>query len=170
MNNIYIRNSVRFVLLVLLQVFVFNKIYLGGYLNPYVFLMFIVLLPFETPWWLLLLSSFGIGLTIDIFTGSLGMHAAAATLLAFARPTLINILLPKRDRNITVFPGIGFMGLPTFTLYTFILILIHHFLFFSMEAMSWFESGTVIIRVLLSALLSTFMIVLLELIFRRKNG
>lgn len=168
MNNIVLKNILRFIAVLLLQVFVFNKIYLSGYINPYVFLMFVILLPFETPWWLLLLSSFTIGFCVDIFTGSIGVHSAATTAVAFARPALLKIILPKLDRTITVYPGVGYMGIPTFTLYTALVVFIHHFIFFSLEVISFSELGIVFIRTLVSTLISTLVIVLLELIFRKK--
>jgi rod shape-determining protein MreD len=168
MNNIIVKNIIRFILLVLLQVFIFNKIYLGGFINPYIYLLFIILLPFETPWWLLLLSSFGIGLSVDIFTGSMGMHAATATLIAYLRPSIIRIILPKLDSTLTVYPGIGFMGFPTFTLYTFILVFIHHFAFFVLEALSFSDFPYTLLRITLSTLVSAITIIILELIFRKK--
>ena len=105
MNNLIFKNIIRFIALVVIQIFIFNKIYLSGYINPYVFLMFVILLPFETPWWFLLISSFGIGLSVDLFTGSMGVHAAATTFMAFSRPFIVKTLLPKIDKSITVYPG-----------------------------------------------------------------
>lgn len=168
MNSIILKNIVRFLALVFLQVFIFNKIYLSGYINPYVFIMFVIMLPFDTPWWILLLSSFGIGLSIDVFTGSLGVHAAATTLVAFSRPAIIKSLLPKIDKGITVFPGISFMGVPTFALFSFILVFIHNLFFFTVEVMSFYEFWHILLRVILSSIITTLLIVILEMIFRKK--
>ena len=165
MNNEIIKNIVRFILLLIAQIFVFNKINLGGYFNPYVYLMFIVLLPFETPRWLLLLSSFSLGFLVDIFTGSLGMNAATATFVAFLRPSISSLLLPKRDKDSVILPGINFMGLPTFTLYTALIVFIHHFLLFFLESFRLSELGNIIFRVILSSFLTTLLIVILEMIF-----
>lgn len=170
MNNPILRNSVRFILLVFLQIFVFNKIYLGGYFNPYVYLMFVVLLPLETPWWLLLLSSFSIGLTIDIFSGSLGMHTAATTFAAFVRPTIIRLIMPKLDKGSNQSPTINFMGIPVFSVYVFIMVFLHSFILFYLEVFRLDELGTVFIRVLLSTILSSIIIILLEMIFKLKKN
>lgn len=170
MNNLVFLNIFRFVALFLLQIFVFNNINYVGYINPYVFLMFVLLLPFETPWWMLLISSFALGLSIDIFTGSLGIHAAATTAAAFSRPTLIRFLLPKLDKNSAVTPGIGFMGIPTFSLYTFLFVFIHHFLFFFIETLRFSEFGHVLLRTIISSIFSTLFIVLFEFIFRKKRS
>ena len=171
MNNPILRNSFRFVLLVLLQTFVFNKIYLGGYLNPYVYIMFVALLPFETPGWLLLLSSFSIGLSIDVFSGSPGMHAAAATFAAYTRPFIIRLMLPKLDKGNNALPGINFMGIPAFSVYILVLVFAHHFLLFFLEVFRFEEIGNVLLRILISTLLSSSLIILLEMIFKpQKKG
>ncbi|RLD36161.1 MAG: rod shape-determining protein MreD [Bacteroidetes bacterium] len=166
MSNPILRNSFRFLVLVLLQIFVFNRIYLGGYLNPYVYLMFILLLPFETPWWLLLISSFSIGLSVDTLSGSLGIHAAAATLAAFVRPLVIKLMFPKLDRTSHVVPGINFMGIPAFAVYVFIVVFIHHFFLFFLEVFRFSEIVPVLFRIGLSSLLSSALIILLEIIFK----
>ncbi|MFZ4059415.1 MAG: rod shape-determining protein MreD, partial [Ferruginibacter sp.] len=77
MNNVYFRNISRFFLLILLQVLVFNNMHLNGYINPYVYVLFILLLPFETPQWLLLISAFLLGFGVDLFSDTMGMHTAA---------------------------------------------------------------------------------------------
>jgi rod shape-determining protein MreD len=157
------------VLLILVQVFVFNKINLGGYLNPYVYLMFVLLLPFETPGWLLLLSSFAAGLSIDIFSGSLGMHAAATTFVAFTRPFLVRALLPKLDKGSGYLPGINSMGLATFSLYTLIFVFIHHFLLFFLEVFRFSETGSILLRVVLSTVLTSVLIIIFELLFKKND-
>ena len=92
MNSILFKNILRFVLLVLIQVFVLNNIRINGYINPHLYVLFILLLPFETPGWLLLVSSFSIGLSIDLFAHTPGLNAAASTFIAFIRPGFIRIL------------------------------------------------------------------------------
>ena len=93
MNKV-LMNTIRFVLLVIAQVLVINHIRLGGYVHPYIYLIFVMLLPINMSGWQLLLSGFGIGLTIDLFMGTLGMHAGATTLMAFCRPTIIRLVNP----------------------------------------------------------------------------
>jgi rod shape-determining protein MreD len=169
MNNQIVKNIVRFVLLIVIQVFIFNKINLGGYLNPYVYLMFVILLPFETPGWLLLTSSFAAGLSVDIFTGSLGIHAAATTFVAFTRPFMVRALLPKLDKGSGYLPGINSMGLATFSVYTLIFVFIHHFILFFIEVFRFSETGSILLRVLFSTLLSSAMIIILEILFKRND-
>ncbi len=91
MNNTA-KNIIRFVVLVLLQVAVFNNIQLSGFLNPYVYILFILLLPFETPSWLLLILSFLIGFCIDIFSNTIGLHASACVFMGYMRPFVLNLI------------------------------------------------------------------------------
>ena len=83
---------IRFVVLVLFQVLVVNHIRLGGYVHPYIYMIFILLLPINIQNWQLLLLGFGLGLAVDLFTGTPGLHAGATTLMAFCRPRIIKLI------------------------------------------------------------------------------
>jgi len=83
MINPVTRNILRMFILILFQVFVLNNIQVSGYINPYMYVLFILLLPFETPRWLLLISGFAIGISIDLFANTPGMHASATVFMAF---------------------------------------------------------------------------------------
>jgi rod shape-determining protein MreD len=95
MINTIIRFGLIFISLVLLQVLLFNNIQFSGYINPYVYIMFILLLPIEIPSWLLLILSFSIGMIIDFFSGSPGIHTSATVLSGFVRPYVISVVSPK---------------------------------------------------------------------------
>src|ERR1043165_118923 len=88
-------NLFRLLLLLLAQLFIFNNINFSSFINPYVFPLFILLLPFEMPRWLLMLAGFSAGLLLDVCMTTTGMHAAAGLLIAYLRPFLINIITPK---------------------------------------------------------------------------
>ena len=81
MIRIYIRNILRFFTVILLQVLLLDNVQLGGYLSPYFYVIFIILLPFESPKWLLLCLAFLLGLSVDLFNGTPGMHAAASVFM-----------------------------------------------------------------------------------------
>jgi rod shape-determining protein MreD len=166
MNRLVLGNIVRFVALVLIQVLIFNKINLGGYLNPYVYVLFILLLPFETPGWLLLVSSFAIGLSVDLFSGTIGMHAAASTFMAFVRPAASRIVSSRREYESGVLPGINNLGVGWFISWTLLLVFVHHLVYFYLEVFRFAELGTTFIRVVLSTLLTSFMILILDLLFK----
>ena len=77
---VVLKNIFRFIILVLVQVLVLNNIQFLGYINPYIYILFILSLPVRTPRWASLLLAFVLGLTIDIFANTPGMHASAAEL------------------------------------------------------------------------------------------
>ena len=97
MRKILFSNSLRFILLIPLQVFVLDHINLGGFVNPYFYILFILMLPFETPGWLLLLLSFLMGFMIDLLSGTPGLHTASSTLIAFLRPVVIKSISSSRE-------------------------------------------------------------------------
>jgi len=167
MNKDILINILRFIILVLLQVLILNKVNLGGYLNPYVYVMFILLLPFETPPWLLLLSSFAIGLSVDLFSGTIGMHAAASTFTAFLRPTVSRLFNSKREYEPGVKPGINDLGISWFLSYTLVLVFAHHLVYFFLEVFRFDEIFTTLSRVVLSTLLSSSLIVILNLLVKK---
>jgi len=85
-----IQNIIRFLLLVLFQVLVLNNIEFLGFINPYLYILFILSLPVQTPRWFALLLAFVLGLTIDTFSNTMGMHAFASVLICFLRNGIIN--------------------------------------------------------------------------------
>ena len=91
MYNTLIRNILRFVILLIVQVMVFDNLRLGSYIHPCVYVLFVLLLPFDTPKWRLLIDAFLIGIAVDIFNGTPGLNAAATVLMAFVRPFIIGI-------------------------------------------------------------------------------
>ena len=84
------RYALTFIVLLALQILILNNIKLGGYINPYIYILFIMLLPFEIPGWLLLILGFLTGLTMDAFAGTLGMHSTATLFIAFLRPFILS--------------------------------------------------------------------------------
>lgn len=88
MNNSIIANSIRFIILLLLQVIVFNRIELFGFINAFPYILFILLYPVDGNKALLLITSFLLGLSVDAFINSGGAHATACLVLAYMRPTI----------------------------------------------------------------------------------
>ena len=160
---------IRFVVLVLFQVLVINHIRLGGYVHPYIYLVFVMLLPFSTPKWQLLVLGFALGLTVDLFTGTPGLHAGATTLMAFSRPSLIKLISGNQKfENITE-PNISQLGGLWFFRYALFLVLIHHFALFFLESFSFRLIGQVLLRILLSVPVSIFLIMMIMYIFKSEK-
>jgi rod shape-determining protein MreD len=170
MSNIFLVNIVRFLVLVILQVGLLNKIQFSGFINPYLYVYGILLLPFETPRWLLLVSSFLLGLAIDIFSLSIGLHAAASVLMAFARPGVIKIVATTKDFEQGLRPSIRDLGFRWFFSYSLLLVIIHHTALFYLEAFSFNDFFITFFRALTSVVFTMILIMVAQyLTFRTRS-
>jgi rod shape-determining protein MreD len=168
MINRILRLTVIFILLLLLQVLLFNNIEFSGYVNPYVYIMFILLLPVEIPSWLLLILSFATGLIIDFFTGTPGMHCASTVLAGFLRPYVLRIISPRDGYEPGADPSMVIYGFRWFLIYASIIVLVHHIALFYLEVFRFADFFRTLVRVLLSSLFSITFILLLEFIRKGK--
>ena len=152
-------------MLIVVQVLLVNHIRLGGYVHPYVYLIFIMLLPINTPGWQLLIAGFSIGLIIDLFMGTLGMHAGATTMMAFCRPAIIRIVSGSQKLDNTREPSINQLGFPWFLRYTLGMVLVHNFTYFMLEGFSFHLVGQALLRILISVPVSSFLILMILFLF-----
>jgi len=166
MINSILRFGLFFILLILLQVLLFNNIEFSGYVNPYVYIMFILLLPIEIPSWLLLLISFVLGFVMDVFTGSPGMHSSATVLAGFIRPYVLRLVSPRDGYEPGSSPSMMAYGFTWFMTYTFMIVFVHHLTLFYLEVFRFADFFRTMLRVLLSMLFSITFILLIE-IYRR---
>lgn len=156
-----------FVLIVLAQVLVFSNIELNSYLVPYIYPLFILLLPFETSKWSLLLWAFLLGLVIDIMLNMIGVHIMATLLLAYLRPFVLQILAPRDGYESSTLPRLKTYGFAWFLKYAALLIILHHIVLFFLEAFGLGNFWPVLGRALLSSIFSIFFVVLSQfLVFR----
>jgi rod shape-determining protein MreD len=130
--------------------------------------MFILLLPFEIPAWLLLIISFFTGLIIDLFSGTPGMHTSATVLAGFVRPFILRIISPRDGYESGADPSMLIYGFRWFLIYTSIIVIIHHTALFYLEVFRFADFFRTLLRVLLSSLFSITFIVLLEYIRKGK--
>lgn len=165
MNRLVFTNILRFVALILIQVLIMNKVNFYGFLNPYVYLLFILLLPFETPGWLLLLLSFATGLTVDIYSGTLGLHAASSVFAGFIRPAVIKFVGEKPEYDITTQPKLQQMGLKWFMAYALLLTFAHQLFLNMLDVLSFDEFWQTLLRIIVSTLFTFLFIMLFEYIF-----
>jgi rod shape-determining protein MreD len=168
MINSIVRYALILILLLLLQILFFNNIQFSGYVNPYVYIMFILLLPVEMPAWLVLILSFFTGLTVDLFTSTPGMHASASLVAGFGRPYVLRIISPRDGYEPGASPSMMVYGLKWFLIYTSIIVLVHHLALFYLEVFRFADFSRTLLRVLLSSLFSVSFIVLLEYIRKGK--
>lgn len=167
--NKTVSNIIRFVVLVVAQILIINHIRLGGYVHPYIYLIFVMLLPLNTPGWQLLLAGFGIGLVIDLFMGTLGMHAGATTMMAFCRPSIVRLVSGSMKMEMNREPHIDQLGFPWYLRYTFCMVLVHNFTYFMMEGFSFHLVGQALLRILISVPVSVFLIITIMYLFSHGN-
>ncbi len=167
MNNIA-RYILIFIVVVLFQVLVMDNVMLNGYMIPYIYVLFILLLPFETPTWLQLISAFLLGLSVDLFEHTPGLHTAASVGMAFARPYFLGLIAPRDGYEPESHPRLADYGFSWFLKYTLVLVATHHLLLFYIEVFRLQDFFGTLLRVLLSTLLSSVVIILSQyFVFRR---
>lgn len=162
MINSIVRYTIIFIILILLQVLLFNNIQFSGYVNPNVYLLLILLLPVEIPSWLLLIVSFFTGLIVDFFSGTPGIHASSTVLAGFVRPHILRLISPRDGYEPGATPSMIIYGFRWFLIYTAIIVLIHHFALFYLEVFRFADFFRTLLRVLLSSLFSITFILLAE--------
>ena len=165
MSNIITRNIIRFIVLLLIQVLLLNNIKFNGYLNPYFYILFILLLPKETPKWLLLVSAFSLGFGVDIFMKSFGINAAATVLVAFIRPSLIKYLSTGKDIEPNMQIGIKSFGFRWFFLYSLILIFVHNFVLYFLDIFSFNEILLTFYNILLGTIITLSLVIIIQYLF-----
>lgn len=165
MISLFFQYAGRFILFVLVQVLILNNIQFSGLINPYLYIMFIIILPFETPNWLLLFTAFALGISIDSFTNTLGMHTSAAVFIAFIRPYVLKIMAPREGYDTGTLPRIKFYGLQWFIRYSVIITVAHHFFLFYLEVFRLSDFFLTFSRVFLSSIFTMILILITHYLF-----
>ncbi len=164
-----IKNLFRFILFIGMQVFILNQIPpLHQFIVPYLYFLFILWLPFNLARLPLLIIAFVFGLTLDYFTGTMGLHAAACVLIAYVKPFLLNLLIPQETTEQSyIEPSISSMGWAPYSLYVVLLTFIHHFYLVLLE---WLQFGNFVYfigKVTATTGISLLLIFVTEMLFSR---
>ena len=166
-----LKNAIRFILFILIQVFVLFKIEpLHRFIVPYLYFLYILWLPFNMSRVNLLLLGFFYGLTLDAFTQNPGLYSSCCTLIAYVRGFLISVLIPQEgaDQNYKS-PSITSMGLAPYATYVIILTLLHNGYLVLLE---WLRFGSFLEflgKVLATSGISLLLILVTEVLFSRKE-
>jgi hypothetical protein len=165
-----LKNIIRFVLFLGLQVYVLDNIPpLHRFIVPVIYYLFILWLPFSVSRFWLLIIGFITGLSFDYFTMTPGLHAAACTLIAYVRPFIVNLLIPKDTSEFNYRePSARAMGWTSYSIYVFVLTLLHHGYLVFLE---WLQFGSFldfIIKVIAATGISMLLILTAEVLFPRK--
>lgn len=166
----FLKNTIRLAIFILVQVYILNKIpHLHRFITPYLYYLFILWLPFSISRFGLMFIGFITGLILDYFMTTPGLHAAACVLIAYIRPFVINILIPKDTSEFNYKePSAQAMGWAPFAVYVFFLSLLHNGYMIFLE---WLDFGNVfdfIIRAIATTGISMLLIFTVELLFPRR--
>lgn len=157
-SNYYFINIVRFILLVLIQVLVFNQLNFFGFINPMVYILFLYWYPIKEKRSAFIILSFLLGLAIDFFSDTMALHAASTVTIAYLRPAIMRFVFGVnlefqsfRLNNSTRAQQITFLAL---------LIIVHHLVYFTLEIFS-LANFLLVLRKTLSIGLATLILCLL---------
>jgi len=167
MNSI-LKYAGALLILIVLQLLIFNNIEFSGYVNPYIYVMFILILPAAIPSWILLLLSFMTGFVIDLFSGTMGVHAFASVMAGFVRPWALSLNVMAEAAEPDMSPSSYRNGFRWFLIYTVIVVFVHHLALFFVEIFSLRNFGHTLLRVMLSTAATTFFIVVFDFIRPRR--
>lgn len=168
MNKIILNNIIRFIGLLLLQVLILNNVNLFGYINPMPYVIWFVLFPIRKNKNLFLITSFLLGLSIDFFSNSGGIHAAAAVFIAFVRLPILTSILNKSDFDYLLF---NIRSIPFLKSFSFIAIItgLHHLIVFSLEYFSFGAIIPILKNTFFTGLLTLFISILGIVLFKKKK-
>ncbi|MCU0382377.1 MAG: rod shape-determining protein MreD [Chitinophagaceae bacterium] len=166
-----LKNIIRFAIFILVQVFVLDKVPpLHRFISPYLYFLFLLWLPFRMPRVGLTLLGFIFGMTLDMFSKTPGLHAAACTLVAYIRPFLISLMMPKEKTEISYAePSLTSMGWMPYSIYVLILSLLHNGYLVFLEWMQFGNFWYFLGKVLATTGISLLLIAVTELLFTRKS-
>lgn len=168
MINSVVRQIIGFFVLVFLQVWLFNKIHIGGYATPLLYIYLIIKLPIDMNRnWVLVVATL-MGLTIDLFSYTLGLHTLACVFIGFFRHYLVKLFVP-RDIPEGLSPSFSVFGKSLFLRYTAIMVLIHQVVLFTTEAFTLFSITELLLRIGSSFVLTMILIYALESVNLQAN-
>ena len=172
-SSIIISNVWRFLLFFLLQVLVCKRIDLSigefDYLHLLIYPIPVLMLPMKTPKALVLLIAFVLGMSIDAFYSSPGVHAAALVFTAYIKEFILKFLEPFEGYNKDDYPTIHKMGLGWYMTFVSIQLFIHVFIYFSIEAFTFVYFFDIFLNTVFSFITSMILVMLIQFIFRPKQ-
>lgn len=152
--------------IVVAQVLVIDNMQFLGYLSPMIYIYFIISLPVQLPRWVELLIAFGLGITIDIFSDTLGINIFATVFVAFFRHHIISFYTTLEE-GYQIVPSFQNFGISSYVKYVVTIVLLHHIALFLIEAFSFVNIFLLIPRIVASSVVTILIILALQLLTRR---
>jgi len=167
MNSILAINTVRFAILLLVQVLILNHINFLGYINPYLYIFFIMVFPTKNNRILFLFSSFLLGLFVDLFSDTGGIHAAASLTIAYLRPMALKFSFGALYEHQSIKFDTVDIG-QRFT-YMTLLITLHHLILFLLEIFNFSKVILILKNTLFSCIFTLFLSLIVSILFSKNN-
>ena len=147
------------------QIYILNEVMFASYINPYLYLIILFVMPFKTQKWFLLIYAFILGLSVDIFSETLGMHSSACLIIALLKPAITKITIPHNiiEENDELI--VQKIGIKSFILFTSIVVFIHHSILFILEHAS--IDLRILLKIILSTIISSIIITICQFFFFR---
>lgn len=154
----FIEYIIGLILLILLQVLVCNRIDIYGVVNPYLFIMFLVMLPMEFRGAKSLMVGFLLGILMDAISGTAGLFTITSTWLAFIRPGVLNLMVGRNLTEIGGVPTSSRLGWAKFLGYTAAMVLLFNIPLFSLEMMTYQGLLWTLLRIVASSIATIILI------------
>ena len=146
----YVRLIVKAIVLILVQVLIVNNLHFFNLFHPEIYVLFLLCLPLQTPRWAELLVGAGIGLVMDVFYSSIGLHLSACVLFSYLRPILFHRAIQEPERIIGEVTAAK-VGMETYLQIAAILIVLHQTMVSLLDAFSWAGIGWTLLTIILSS-------------------
>src|SRR5690554_6480074 len=167
--NYLVKNTFRLLVFVLAQGLIFGQLNFGYGIHPMIYPLFIILLPFDTRPITLMFLAFLTGIGVDFFMNTFGLHASAAVLIAYIRPSVFKRFSPREDYDVLKEPIASEWGYAWFIKVSGTLVLIHHFWFFLLEYFKWSAWKEILLSTVLSAILTLIIFIVIQILFFKKS-
>lgn len=160
-----IAQVIYFLIYLVLQVVLMENVVLFDVAFCFLYVGFLLMLPFEAGTIRLMLMGLAMGLCVDIFYNSFGIHAAASVFIMYIRPYVVSAIAPRGGYETGMTPKLKVMGIEWFSAYSLILIFLHHLLLFFIEAGGFEMFFYTLIKVIASTLFTFVVILIIQYLF-----
>lgn len=161
--------ALKLLLLLIIDIFIVSRFELGSYFIPHIYLLGIIILPVRTTKATMLLIGFVLGLVMDLFMNSGGIHTAATVMMAFLRLFLLRIYISPEDEDNNIMPGLYSMGTRKFIFYSSMLVLAHQLTFFSMEVFKLDSFFLILKKTLASSVIDIMLILFIQMASKKPS-
>lgn len=170
MTQLIIKNILRFLALILIQILISNYVYMGGYVIPFIYILAVLMLPTNIGKIPLLLIAFGAGSMVDLFCNIPGFHAFSCTMMAFFRILIGDRILTQNDpEEVVTEPNIGEVPFQTFSIYAFLMSLVYSITYGMLEAFSFGNFWMTLLSMAINAVTAWVLILLSQFIFANQK-